>query len=662
MRSTDGGASFVTVGSLPTSIVSLVFANRQDGYAFTTSNAASSSVFWTRDGGTTWQRIELAGRLTQLVAAGGYAYALLCASSGCSSFSYAVSPVTESHWTTRDLPLAAKDQIVHLSASGSRLWLNLTPTGGGEARFLVSDNEGRTFSLVRSKGLSGESTLAVASSKSVLWGETLNGGMAGLSRSTDSGKNFVAFPESSSGASFLTMGARIYPLSDNEEVVADIETGLWRTENGGRSFTRMLPNRVVLEAAFASKTNWLALGTSWSPTGVNASAAHTLWRTNDGGLSWRLQKPLTTRTSLPSVDVAATPKGWVPIAFGDAQISVPPTWYASYSTVCDFPHAPGSVFVGRTGYGFCPPYSVKGVPVVYLAPEPSGEHVTGSRQVVNGLVVVRLVHNSFNSDYVIPALGVQLTLDGANAQRVLSTLTISPRALVLAKGVVPRVPSLWQKLSFAGVEVSVPPSWPVTRTDWDCGQSNFGSAVVILANDIHALSCPAPLPRALVQRPSDGLRIDVGIDAAPHTVSPTCLYSWCQATDAPYSVLVLVRTIPGQTKPLIVSIGLAGNGLIARTILDSLRPASTPVRGVLTGVVWACQGIVSPRPPIVTVYVYRAKALVTSNHLRSGTRYRFALPPGQYTVTSPPSSPARTLKVTVTAGKTTQATIINMCK
>ena len=37
----------------------------------------------------------------------------------------------------------------------------------------------------------------------------------------------------------------------------------------------------------------------------------------------------TSQNSLPSaVDLSATPAGWVPIDYGDAQVSVPPTWLA----------------------------------------------------------------------------------------------------------------------------------------------------------------------------------------------------------------------------------------------------------------------------------------------------------------------------------------------
>ena len=36
---------------------------------------------------------------------------------------------------------------------------------------------------------------------------------------------------------------------------------------------------------------------------------------------------VTAPTKLPVVDLSATPAGWVPVAYGDAQISVPATWW-----------------------------------------------------------------------------------------------------------------------------------------------------------------------------------------------------------------------------------------------------------------------------------------------------------------------------------------------
>jgi len=46
----------------------------------------------------------------------------------------------------------------------------------------------------------------------------------------------------------------------------------------------------------------------------------------------------------------------------------------------------------------------------------------------------------------------------------------------------------------------------------------------------------------------------------------------CPSATPEYSILFLRVTVPGREKPFFVSIGLAGDGTVARTILYSLRP------------------------------------------------------------------------------------------
>ena len=118
----------------------------------------------------------------------------------------------------------------------------------------------------------------------------------------------------------------------------------------------------------------------------------------------------------------------------------------------------------------------------------------------------------------------------------------SPRVKALAPSPAPSVPPSWRFLSFAGLRFSVPANWPVERTEtWNlCGPVDIVSAQgVTLDTDktFLALPCPAPLPFPVM--PSDGMRVD--------------------------------STVPGRAKPVFVSIGLAGSGMVARTILYSLR-------------------------------------------------------------------------------------------
>jgi hypothetical protein len=47
----------------------------------------------------------------------------------------------------------------------------------------------------------------------------------------------------------------------------------------------------------------------------------------------------------------------------------------------------------------------------------------------------------------------------------------------------------------------------------------------------------------------------------------------CPATSPAYSILVVRVNVPGRDKPVFFSIGLAGNGMVARAILYSLQAA-----------------------------------------------------------------------------------------
>ena len=66
---------------------------------------------------------------------------------------------------------------------------------------------------------------------------------------------------------------------------------------------------------------------------------------------------------------------------------------------------------------------------------------------------------------------------------------------------------------------------------------------------------------------------DVRAESRPHPAGRASGVSACPATSPPYSILVLKVTVPGHKQPVYVSIGLAGNGMVARTILYSLRAA-----------------------------------------------------------------------------------------
>ena len=92
----------------------------------------------------------------------------------------------------------------------------------------------------------------------------------------------------------------------------------------------------------------------------------------------------------------------------------------------------------------------------------------GHREVINGISVYPYAAAPQGS-YLVPSLRVEVTVDGLLAQQVLHTLTRSPRAVALARGPAPSVPSSWRSVTFARLRFSVPANWPVDRTSLAVG-------------------------------------------------------------------------------------------------------------------------------------------------------------------------------------------------
>ena len=204
------------------------------------------------------------------------------------------------------------------------------------------------------------------------------------------------------------------------------------------------------------------------------------------------------------------------------------------------------------------------------------------RSVINGFSV----YGDLGA-YFVPSLRLLVSLSGPLAQRILHTLSRSPRTVALAPGPAPAVPSSWRSVTFAGLRFSVPAGWRTYRTSMWLGLGGFCTAQgVALAGDVVSLTtdtrpglsgCPAPIRQPPLRRPGNAAQVDSKL--SPLTVGGTfsehCLalhgLTACPATSPAYSILVLKVTVPGRSKPVYVSIGLAGNGVIARTILYSLK-------------------------------------------------------------------------------------------
>jgi len=392
-----------------------------------------------------------------------------------------------------------------------------------------------------------------------------------------------------------------------------------------------------------------------------------------------------TSTPLPVVDLSATPAGWTPVAFGDAQVSVPATWWVLYnSPPCPTGSPPGEVFVNPPPGLFACPLEIAPGPsttVSFGPPRSPLSTVLGHPEVINGILVYPYPTGP-QSSYLVPSLGVEITVDGPLGQRVLHTLTWSPRSVVLAPGSSPAIPSSWQSVSFSGLRFSVPASWPINRTQVTTGLGAIcleqgiafvGTSVTLSTDARPVLLPPCPRMSPTPQPPENGVQVDSGLRTEPTvtlSLSAHCLVlhglTTCPASSPAYSILVLRVNVPGRDKPVFFSIGLASNGMTARTILYSLRTAS-PTRttpkptGIVTGVVQACEGVAVTAGEIrhvkVKVSLYSGSKRVASETVVWGTKYRFSVSPGTYRLTGWWGSKG----VTVRAGRTVTDNFWNLC-
>ena len=193
----------------------------------------------------------------------------------------------------------------------------------------------------------------------------------------------------------------------------------------------------------------------------------------------------------------------------------------------------------------------------------------------------------------MPELGVAVAAQGPLARDILGTFTRSPRSVALAPGPAGAIPIGWHTVTFEGLSLAAPDSWAVAHTrgtDFSLGATcelsglALGVTGVSLDTDQRILPVPSCPARAAnpPQPPRDGVQVDAGrfdqfVANLPLFFSTPCLHihslTICPATSPAFSMLSLKVTVPGRAAPVLVSIGLAGNGMVARTILYSLRAA-----------------------------------------------------------------------------------------
>ena len=286
---------------------------------------------------------------------------------------------------------------------------------------------------------------------------------------------------------------------------------------------------------------------------------------------------------LPTVVTTGVPSSWVPVPYGNIQISVPGSWTVASNGEFTCEADGGSVYVGRssTSYGAlrCPARTL-----VSMVPFDSRVKLTATTSLeVNGISVQARADNTpTDAALYVPDLGVTLIAQGPESLRVLKTLTYSPLAVVTAAAPSTPAPSSWKLISFGGISVKVPRSWPVGRTTsvgYCSTNVNPDEVMLSTAEKSYVLGCPAPIPQASELAANQGLLIFSGPHAGKAVIEPTTsrtlsvhgLELDLSRSSETGGTMVATISLPGHANPVVLWLGLAGDGLIPRGIVDSIE-------------------------------------------------------------------------------------------
>lgn len=290
----------------------------------------------------------------------------------------------------------------------------------------------------------------------------------------------------------------------------------------------------------------------------------------------------TTSTTTTSVVSPVVPKGWVPVDYGDIQISVPANWKFVDPQACT-DGTPDTVYENFSGV-FCPVIRPGPGPSVALDAS-SIVASPGDLLTINGIHVLKIGTDEYLT------LGVRIQLTGSGAAAILQTLTYSPRDVAIRAGKAPPVPKSWSWMTEPGWRIAVPAAWlaagrklgPFNVESPGCNGpflvlARTGPFAVVDSDSIlgwaeKCLALPQPdsPPRAI-----DGLIINVKPTGSWPGGTPVCrdlngLRACIVGGHPDVDILYVWVHALGGAHPMLLEIGLAGTGMTARTVLDSLE-------------------------------------------------------------------------------------------
>lgn len=284
LRTTDGGRTFTAIqaptapfsssGAGTTGYSQLRFADGENGFAY------GPDLYSTHNDGTSWNRVDVGGTVTDLAISAGEAYAVVA--SGNASHLMR-SPVDQDQWAT---VAAAGDVSDGLWVDGSNVIVQSGAGTGSGTNVLVSHDGGTSFATypAPSPGLPCQFE---GQASPFLWAHCATGTESGVWRSTDGGATF------SSAIGQGGVGGKQIPLPNSAAFGAASGTTavvgyqqLYRTGDAGATWTPVGPSGIAqwTYLGFSDPTHGVAIGY----LGEIAPADQRLYYTTDGGQSYHL--------------------------------------------------------------------------------------------------------------------------------------------------------------------------------------------------------------------------------------------------------------------------------------------------------------------------------------------------------------------------------------
>jgi hypothetical protein len=266
VQSSDGGASFTALVAPPggsaarASVTSVRFGSAQDGWAF------GDALYATHDGGFSWAPVTMGGSVTRLESASGRAWALV--TDRHSATQLWTSPTSRDDWArvpavnvTAPADLTVQQKHVVVVGAGS------SPAYVGEdGAFEVAENP------------CAGSVQARLSATSSIWATCQTGTAGRLFFSPDGRTWQPVVPQGQAGS-----------LSNQTVVGARTDTDALIGADPKLSITRLLTSGVVKEVSRPPTAGALPAYVGFTSAEVGYTIMDgKLWRTKDGGDTWKL--------------------------------------------------------------------------------------------------------------------------------------------------------------------------------------------------------------------------------------------------------------------------------------------------------------------------------------------------------------------------------------